>query len=67
VVVPLVPVIVMLYVPVGVVLTVVTVIVDGPEPVTELGLKLAPAPVGSPLALKLTAPVNPFTAPTVTV
>jgi len=44
---------------------VVTVIVEEPEVFTEVGLKLNVAPVGSPLALKLTVPANPFTAPTV--
>ena len=38
---------------------VVTDIVDEPEPVTVVGLKLAPAPVGNPLALQVTTPVNP--------
>jgi hypothetical protein len=46
---------------------VVTVIVEEPEVVTEGGLKLAVAPAGSPLALKLTVPVNPFTVLTVAV
>ena len=31
-------------------------------PVTVVGLKLAPAPVGNPLALIATLPVNPFSA-----
>ncbi len=53
--------------PVGVVLAVVTVMVVEPEPVTEEGLKLAPAPVGRPEALKLTDPLNPFNGVTVTV
>lgn len=65
--VPLVPVIVIVEVPAGVVLAVITVIVEVPEPDTEAGTKLAVAPAGSPLALKVTVPVNPFTAPTVTV
>jgi hypothetical protein len=38
---------------------VVTVMVDEPEPVTEVGLKLALAPLGNPLAVKATAPLNP--------
>jgi len=46
---------------------VVTVIVDEPEPATEGGLKLAPAPAGNPLALKVTVPVNPPDGVTVTV
>ena len=57
--VPLVPVIVKGNVPVGVVLLVVTVIVEEPDVVTDVGLKLAPAPAGNPLALKVTVPVNP--------
>jgi len=40
-------------------LLVVTVMVELPEPVTELGLKLALAPDGNPLTLKLTCPPNP--------
>jgi hypothetical protein len=39
---------------------VVTVIVDEPDPVTEAGLKDAVAPVGSPLALRVTTPEKPF-------
>lgn len=39
---------------------VVTVKVDEPDPpLTEVGLKLAVAPLGSPLAPKLTVSVNP--------
>lgn len=56
---PLVPVIVRLYVPAGLVALVVTDMVDEPEPVTEAGLKLALAPAGNPLTLKLTLPANP--------
>lgn len=44
----------------------VTVKVELPEPVTEMGLKLA-APVGSPVTLNVTVPVKPFNAVTVTV
>ena len=65
--VPLVPVMVRVYVPGGVVLLVLTVRVEEPEPVIEVGLKLAVAPPGSPLALKITLPLNPFNAVTVTV
>ena len=65
--VPLVPVIVRVELPVGVVLAVVTVMVEEPEVVTDVGLKLALAPAGNPEALKLTVPVNPFNAATVTV
>ena len=41
--------------------------VEEPERITEVGLKLAPAPVGRPLALKVTVPANPFRAVTVAV
>ena len=42
--------------------------VEEPKPpVIGLGLKLAVAPLGNPLALKVTVPVNPFRAPTVAV
>jgi hypothetical protein len=44
---------------------VLTVKVDVPEPLMEVGLKLAIAPLGKPLTLKLTDPVKPFTADTV--
>ena len=65
--VPLVPVIVNVLVPAGVLALVVTVMVDDPEPATEGGLKLALAPAGNPLALKVTVPVNPPEGVTVTV
>jgi hypothetical protein len=65
--VPLVPVIVMENVPVGVVLLVVTVIVEEPDVVTDVGLKLALAPAGNPLALRLTVPVKPLDGVTVAV
>ena len=41
--------------------------VDDPEPLIVIGLKLALAPAGKPLALRVTEPVNPFTAATLTV
>jgi hypothetical protein len=66
---PLIPVIVKGKLPAGVVvpLFVVTVIVDVPPLATLVGLKLALAPAGRPLALKLaTLPENPFTPSTVT-
>jgi hypothetical protein len=44
-----------------------TLSVELPEPLTELGLKLAVAPVGKPLTLNATGPVNPPTAVTVAV
>jgi hypothetical protein len=57
---PLVPVIVSVYVPVGVLPVVVTFMVLFPEPpVMGLGLKEALALEGSPLALKVTLPVKP--------
>ena len=55
--VPLVPVMVAEKLPVEVVAPASTVIVA--EPVAGLGLKLAVAPVGNPLALKVTIPVKP--------
>ena len=55
-----------MYVPVGVVLPVVTLMVVEPEPLTEVGLKLAPAPDGKPLTLKPTVPENPPEPVTVT-
>src|ERR1019366_6064042 len=59
---PLVPLIVSVDVPSGVV-PLVTVSVELPEPVTVAGEKLAVAPPGSPLALSVTAPLKPSTAP----
>jgi hypothetical protein len=41
--------------------------VEEPEPVTEVGLKLALAPAGKPLTLKFTTPVKPPDAVTVAV
>ena len=63
---PLVPVMVMVEGPVGVVLAVVTVSVEVPLPLMVPGEKLAVAPAGNPVALRVTVPVNPFRAPTVT-
>jgi hypothetical protein len=40
--------------------------VEDPEPVTELGLKLAVAPEGNPVTLKVTFPVNPLEGVTLT-
>lgn len=65
--VPLVPVIVNVYVPAGVVVAVVTDSAELPEPETDAGLRLAVAPVGSPLTLKFTVSVKPFSALTVVV
>ena len=53
--------------PTGVLALVVTVMVDDPVPVTVVGLKLAVAPVGSPLALKVTIPLKPPDGVTVAV
>ena len=64
---PSVPVIVRGYVPIGVVVAVETVSVELPEVETDAGLKLAVAPVGKPLTLRLAVPVKPFSAPTVVV
>jgi hypothetical protein len=41
--------------------------VELPEPVTELGLKLPVAPLGNPLTLNVSVPLNPFKAVTVAV
>lgn len=46
---------------------VVTVSVDEPDPVTEVGTNDAEVPAGTPLTEKLTVSVNPFNAPTDTV
>jgi hypothetical protein len=64
---PLVPVIVSVVVPAGVLLLVVTVKVDAPAPVIVAGEKLGVAPVGNPVALSVTTPPNPFNAPIVAV
>ena len=53
--------------PTGVLLAVVTVIVVDPDPLTVVGLKLADAPAGSPLALNPTVSLNPPEGVTVTV
>jgi hypothetical protein len=60
---PLVPVIVNVDDPAGVLPAVVTVNVELPAPVTVVGEKPAVAPVGNPLALSVTTPTNPFSAP----
>jgi hypothetical protein len=41
--------------------------VEDPEPVRELGLKVAVAPEGKPDTLKVTVPLNPLEGVTVTV
>lgn len=45
--------------PAAVDVVVLTVSVELPDPTTDVGLKLAEAPVGNPLTLKLTVPLNP--------
>jgi hypothetical protein len=64
---PLVPVMVSVFVPSGVDVEVVTVKVEEPEPLTELGLKLPLAPVGNPLTLHVTVPPKPLMAAAVAV
>ena len=65
---PLVPVIVIVYVPVGVLVPVVTVIVLLPEPpLTGFGLNVGFAPDSPLVALKVTFPVKPLSAVTVAV
>ena len=54
-------------VPVDVDVLVLTVIVDVPWPVTELGLKLALELSGNPRTLKATGPLKPLIEATVTV
>jgi hypothetical protein len=61
------PVIVNVYVPAGVVDAVETVRAELPEVVIDAGLKLAVAPVGSPVTLRFTVSVKPFSAPIVAV
>ena len=61
------PVIVIVELPVDVLPVVVTVRVERPDIVTVAGLKVAVAPVGSPLTVNVTIPVNPPSAPIVTV
>ena len=64
---PLFPVIVIVGVPPGVEVNVLTVIVEVPPPESDAGLKETVAPVGNPEALSGTVPVNPLRAVTVTV
>ena len=59
---PLTAVIVNEYVPAAVVELVLMVMVVEPPPITEVGLKLALAPVGNPATLNVTALLNPFSA-----
>ena len=64
---PLVPLIVKVYVPVGAFLLGRTVSVEFPPPVTEIGLKLALVLAGSPVTLRLTVPLKPDRGVTATV
>lgn len=64
---PAVPVIVTVELPVAVPDVVVTVMVELPDVVMEAGEKEAVTPAGKPLALRVTGPVNPLTAPIFTV
>jgi len=64
---PVVPVIVRLERPTGVLPAVVTVNVEEPVPVTVVGKKLAVAPAGRPVTLRLTVPLKPSRAVTFTV
>jgi len=66
VVVPLVPVMVIGYVPVRALLETVSVKSELPEPVIELGLKLDVTPEGTPVAERVTAESKPPDAVTVT-
>jgi hypothetical protein len=64
---PLVPVMVSVYVPIGVVELVETDRVALPALAIEVGLKMPVAPLGNPVTFKLTVPVKPLTAVTVVV
>ena len=64
---PLDPAIARVELPVGVSAAVVTVNAALPAPVTVAGLKEAVALAGNSLMARFTGPVNPFTAPIVTV
>ena len=64
---PLVPLIVSVYVPVGVEALVETLMVVDPEVLTDAGLNEAVAPVGSPVTLNATVPLNPVPGVTVAV
>jgi len=59
---PLLPAIWRVEVPPGVEAVVVTVSVELPAPLIDVGLKLAVAPAGNPVRLSATVPLNPFTA-----
>ena len=50
------------YVPAGVEDDVDILTVEVPDPVTDVGLNVAVAPMGNPLALSASLPLNPFNA-----
>src|SRR5260370_9515039 len=64
---PLAPVMVRVEVLAAAELGALTVSVAEPGAFTELELNVAVTPVGAPLTLSATAPLNPFTTPTLTV
>src|SRR5579859_2339834 len=64
---PLIPVIVSVEFPTGVPEVVCTVSVEEPAPAIGFGLKVAVAPTGNPLTVRLTLPLKPLTAVVVTV
>jgi hypothetical protein len=64
---PLIPVIVNVALPAGVLDVVFTVSVELFPGVIDVGLNVPVAPVGKPLTFRLTALLNPFSAPTLTV
>jgi hypothetical protein len=64
---PLVPVIVSVEVPAGVDREVAILSELLPEPLIDMGVKVAVAPVGKPLTEKVTVPLKPFKAVTVLV
>ena len=53
--------------PAGVLVPVLTLNVEVPDPLTEVGLNVPPAPAGSPLTLIATAALKPFAGVTVAV
>jgi hypothetical protein len=65
--VPLTPVMVMVRAPLLALRAACTVSVEVPDPLTDVGLKVPVTREPNPLTLRLTVPVNPFTAPIVTV
>ena len=64
---PLVPVMVRIGLPTGVLLLVLTVRVELPDPITVVGLNVPVAPAGSPFTPRFTTPLNPPPVVTVTV